>query len=363
MALPVQQAREIFTKAYLASYKENIPVPSFLKSFFTILTFITKTISIEVQRGTERIAVDVLRGVNGNRNTFSLSSEKEWMPPFYNENFDATQLDRYDRVFGQSFNDSPAIIGYLARDVAEKTQLLRDKIDRAKEFQCAQVFETGIVTLLNGDNIDFKRKAASLVDLAADGGYWGANPDVELQLIHGAEFIRQKGKNGVPEFNLVMSGTAWIALKATDYFKNKANYNQVLLLDIKMPQTTAFGAGYMGRIAAGAYTFNVWTYDEVYETSLGVVTRYWPVDKAFIVPVSGTRFHLSHAGVPAILADTRNAEYSQFIAQIAAEYYLNNYIDPQRKAHIFEIYSAPLAIPVSVDMIYTMQVLGGGEIG
>jgi hypothetical protein len=358
MAIPTQQARELFTKAYMASYKERVPVAAFLMSFFSIMTFATKSVSIEVQRGTERIAVDVIRGTEGNRNSFSKSSEKEFIPPFYNEYFDATSLDRYDRVFGSTFSDVPATIGYLASDVTDKTLMLRDKIERAKELQCAQVFDTGVVTLLNGDNIDFKRKATSLVDLTGAGGYWTTTTtDVEAQLVAAAEFIRRTGKNGTPEFNLVMSGSSWLLLKKTDYFKNTAAYNQVKLMDIRMPQTTSFGAGYHGQINAGAYTFNIWTYDEVYEASgSGTVTRYWNDKKAFVTPVNGTKFNLAHAGVPAILADTRNAEYSQYIANIATDYYLNNYIDPKRKAHIFEIYSAPLAVPVTVDMIYTMQV-------
>jgi len=357
--LPVQQARNIFNKAYLAAYKEMIPVPSFLKSFFPVKTFDTKTVSIEVQRGTERIAVDVLRGTDGNRNTFSRSTEKEFMPPFFSENFDATSLDRYDRIFGMDAAFTPKTIGYLASDVALKLSELRNKIDRAKELQCSQVFETGTVELINGDSIDFKRKAASKVDVSTADKYWNdVTADVEGQLIAAAQFIRSYGKSGVPTFNLVMSGSAWVKLKNTNYIKNYANYEKVSLLDINMPQTQAFGAGLMGRISAGAYIFNVWTYDEVYEAAnTGVITRYWPEDMAFIVPTAGTRFELVHAGVPAIIRDMARAEFPEYITNQASEYWVNNYIDAKAKSHTFEIMSAPLAIPVTVDMIYTMTVI------
>lgn len=363
--IPYVQAKALFTKAYMAAYKERIPAPSFLMSFFTVLTFATKNIGIEVQRGSEYIAVDVERGANGNRNQFTKSSEKQWIPPFYNENFDATSLDRYDVVFGGAESAAPQAIGYLASDVADKLIMLKDKIDRAKELQCAQVFQTGVVQLKNGDNIDFKRKPGSIVDLGAGLGYWNiTTTDVEQELIDGAQFIRTYGKNGTPEFNLVMSGSAFVALKKTDYFKTKANYQKVELIDIRMPQTTAFGAGYHGRISAGAYIFNIWTYDETYNAAVGgTVTRYLDINTAFIVPVRGTILNLSHAGIPAIMSDQRNAEFSQYIAQLAADYYVNNYIDPQRKSHTFEILSAPLAVPVTVDMIYTMKVLGEIEQG
>lgn len=363
MSLPLQQARGIFYKTYLQAFREMIPVPSFLRSFLTKTTTASKTIGIEVERGTERIAVDVLRGTNGNRNKFSLSTEKEYLPPMYNENFDATMLDRYDRVFGEDITSTPpAILGYLGKDVAERLSTLRKKIERAYEKQAAQMFETGIITLNNGDNIDFKRQATSLVDLGSDGYWTNTDADVETQLIAAANFIRQQGKNGTPEFNLVMPGVAWTSLKKTDFFKDNANYQKVQLLDINMPQATAFGAAYHGRIVAGAYIFNVWTYDEVYESATdGTITRYLTATKAFVVPVAGTRFNLSFAGIPAIIKDKTRAEFSEFIASIGADYYTNDYIDPAGKSHIFEIMSAGVAIPVTVDMIYTMQIIGTGN--
>jgi len=357
MSIPVEQSKGIFTQAYLKAWKDNIPAQSFLKSFFDVKTFATKYVGIEVQRGTERMAVDVIRGVNGNRNTFSKSSEKVYLPPFFNENFDATDLDRYDRVFGSDVSKTPATIGYLASEVAAKYLALQDKIERAKEKQAAEVFHTGIVTIKNGDNVDYKRKSDSKVDLTGAGGYWTTTTtDIESQLIAGAEFVRNNGKNATAEFNLVMSGASWVSMKKNDYFKNNANYNQVSLLDINFPQAKSTGASYHGKITAGAYIFNVWTYDGVYENASGTITRYLPANISFMTPVQGTRFDMVHAGVPAIIRGTKKAEFGSMIVQKASEYYLNNYIDQIGKAHIFEIYSAPLAVPISVDMIYTMQV-------
>lgn len=356
--ISLSQAKGLFYKAYIARFKEIIPAASFLKSFFEVTTTTAKTVGIEVQRGTERIAVDVLRGQDGNRNQFSLSTEKEFLPPFLNENFDATLLDMYDRVFGGNITDvPPAIVGYLANDIAEKYAMLRMKMERYKEKQAAEVFETGIVLLNKGTNIDFKRKAASKVDLGGAGGYWTTTTtDVETQLISGAEFIRQSGKNGTPEFNLVMSGASWVSFKKTNFFTNNATYQKVSLIDINTPQATAFGAAYHGRITAGAYIFNIWTYDEGYENSSGVFTRYMPANITFMTPVRGTRFLFSHAGIPAIIKDTRNAEFPEYIGMQAGEYWTNDYIDPKAKSHTFEIMSAPVPVPVTVDMMYTMQV-------
>jgi hypothetical protein len=360
MSIPAVQAQALFTKAYLTAYSESVPAPMFYKSFFTTRTFETKSVSIQVERAYEAIAVDVLRGVDGNRNTFSRYTEKEFIPPYYSENFDATQLDRYDVLFGADPSFTPSTIGFLARNVADKYNALRAKIDRAKEKQCADVLNTGIITLKSGDSIDYKRKATSKVDLTGAGGYWSTtSTDVEAQLVAGAGFIRTKGRNSASEFHLIMSGTAWTYLKKTTYFTTLANFQQVQLLDVTFPVKNAAGQTYAGRIVAGAYLFNVWLYDEVYDdfsTGSAVSTRYMAANKAVMIPVSGTRFELVHAGVPAIIRDVTRAEFSQYITNQASEYWLNNYIDEKAKAHVFEIYSAPLAIPVSVDQIYTMQV-------
>ena len=357
MSIPVVQAKNIFTKAYMQAYKERVPAPSFLKSFFQVKTYATKTVGIEVQRGSERIASDVLRGTDGIRNTFSLHTEKEYMPPFFNENFDATQLDRYDVGFNNMGTASPATIGYLASDVADKLVTLREKIERSKERQCAQVFETGVVTISNGDNIDFKRKAGSMVDLGG-GAYWSnAGADIDTHIQNAGIFLRNYGKNTSGELNLIMSTTAYIALKKTDWFKNNANFQAISLIDITMAQRESTGATLHGRISAGSYVAYIWTYDEVYEASAGSFTSYLSSKKVICLPNRGTRFELAHAGVPAIIRDTRNAEFSQYIQDQAAEYYVNNYIDEKAKAHTFEIMSAPLAVPVTIDQIYTMQVL------
>lgn len=363
MPLNLQGARDILTKTYTAVYNENIPAPSFLKTFFPSRVYPNATVNIEVRRGTEKKASDVLRGTRGNRNTSSRSTEKQYLAPFFKEYFDVTELDNYDRMFGASpETPSSAVLGLLGRAIGEEYNELRNKIERAKELMCAEVFETGVVTMINGDSIDFKRKSASLVDLGA-AGYWSnVAADVENQLIAAGDFVRQKGKNGTSVFNLVVPGAAYVALKRTTFFKDNANYNNVNLNDIRMPQKDAFGAGYHGTISAGSYTFNIWTYDEGYEDESLNFIKYWPETKAFVVPVQGTRFELSHAAVPAIIRDTRNAEFTEFIGRISAEYYRTNRIDPNAMAHYFWLMSACVPVPITVDMIYTMQILGDGEV-
>lgn len=357
MSISLVQAKAIFTSLMMESYNELIPAPSFLKSFFDVRTTTAKSVKLEVRRGTEFIAVDVLRGADGLRTQESKSTEREYIPPFFDLNFDATAEDRYDTLFGISPSFTPETIGLLAQDIAGKYDVRRQMIERAKEKQCAEVLETGVVTMVNGDNIDYKRKATSLVDLGG-GAYWSnSGADIETHLSNAGTFLRTDGKSAVKELHMITSTAAWVALKATDWFAANANFRRVSLMDLPLPVADTTGSSFMGQISGGEYIINVWLYNETYTNTAGSTVRYLPTNKATFIPVSGTRFRMAHAGVPGIVADISNAEFSEFIVNQASEYWLNNYIDKKRKAHIFEILSAPLAIPTTIDMIYTLQVL------
>jgi len=362
MSIPTQQARKIFTDITLEVYRENIPAPSFLRTFFETRTSSSLYTSIEVQRGTEYVASQVLREQKANMNGWDVSTEKKFKPPFYNEGFDITQMDKYDILFGSNNNVSANQIATFGEEVGMKYADLRATIERAKELQASQVFDTGTVVTKFGTNIDFGRRATSMVDVGASDAteYWGnTSADVEAQLIAGAEHIRNYGKIGVSEFNIVMSGAAFVDLKKTTFFKDLANFDKVQLTDITFPQKDAFGAALHGRISFGAYVGYIWTYDEVYETSAGVITRYWDEDSLFMVPVTGTRFRMAHGGFPQIMGNPAQTEGNpQFITYQAGEYGFNNYITEDKTSHIFEIKSAPLAVPVTVDMIYTATVRG-----
>ena len=120
-------ARALYTKKVIAVYSERPKPTAFLRSLFKTVEAGTKELSIEVLRGTERIAVDVERGTEGNRNQFSRSAEKIFVPPYYSEYFDMTQLDLYDALFLRSEVDA-AIFNAFLNSVVDKMMELCKKI-------------------------------------------------------------------------------------------------------------------------------------------------------------------------------------------------------------------------------------------
>lgn len=342
-------ARGLFTKTLIDVYRERAVPTAFLRSFFPTDESVTKEISIEVQRGTEKVAVDVVRGTEGNRNTFTKSTEKIFIPPLYREFFNAaTELSLYDRAFGSSQTDS-GLFAALAQEGAEKLMSLKDKIERAYEKQCSEVFETGIVTLRNGINIDFKRKAASVVDLNASSGYWTTgsnNPYTAFQTA--CEFIRQKGKSQGGTFNAIFGTQAWNALLANTTFKDRQDLISLQLDSVRPPQRDSVGAVLHGTITAGSYKINCWTYPEFYDNADSVSTAYVNEKKVIVLP-ENPRFKLSFAAVPQLLEEGQPPKKGAYL--------IGEYRDPRKVAHDIDIQSAGVALPVAVDQIFTMKAI------
>jgi hypothetical protein len=348
-AINTTDARALFTKAVVDVYKELPKTTGFLRTLFPAKEYSTKELSIEVQRGTEKIAVDVERGTEGNRNQFSRSTEKIFVPPYYREYFDNTSLDLYDRLFGSTEIDA-GVFAQFTQEVAEKNLALQSKIERAYEKQCADVLLTGIVSLQKGINIDYKRKAASLVDLGTINAnrYWNtATTSTVLDDVEaGGNFLRQVGKAEGGTINMICGSKALNAMLNNDKFKSMADIRNYKLVDINSPLRNAVGASLHGTFSAGSYNVLVWSYPEFYDNASGVSTPYIDPKVVVFLPEM-PRFRMGFAAVPQLLSQ----------APRRGAFVFNDYIDERNDCHVFDVKSAGLAIPVAVDQIYTLKVL------
>lgn len=359
MAINIVQARSIATQTVIDVYRESAKVTNFLRSFFEVKETASKEVSIEVRRTTEKVAVDVMRGGESNRNVNTDFSQKIWVPPYYSESIDHNSIRNYDLLWGMNAQTiSAATMSDVIKDVAEELQELTNTIERAYELQSMQALEHGIVTLKNGDNIDFKRKGASKVDLGA-GNYWTtATVDPTIALEAGINFIRVEGKSRGGTYTGIFGSEALRSMMENDKFMAKANLRRMDLIDLQMPkQFEDTGATFHGQIAVGSYRLNIWTYPQTYTNAAGSDVDYMNPKKVIILPIV-PRFKLAFGSVPQIVKDIKNSEYQQFISQGKGAYILGNYIDTAKKAHIFDVSSAGIVVPVAIDTIHTTQVVG-----
>lgn len=345
MSIPANQVRASFTQALVAVYKEMPDVKRFLRSFFPEVYKSTKYVSIEVQRGYEKVAVDVLRGTEGNRNEAGRSTQKIFEPPYFKEYFDMTQLDIYDVLMGQQVI-SEVQYGEMLAEVAKELKLLQQKIERSHELMCSQALETGIITTASGENIDFKRKALSLVDLSSTP-WTGAN-DPYAQLEVGCNFLRQVGKSQGGTINALLGSSALSALLTNADFLERQNLFNMALDSVRPPQRDSVGASLHGQLTVGSYKVNLWSYPEFYDNSSVVSTPYLNAKKVILLP-EAPRFTFSFAAVPKLITSTGQ--------QVTGAFTVKEVLDEERESHKISIASAGVPIPVAIDQIWTAQVV------
>lgn len=345
MNISTRDAVGLYTKKLLAVYRDSLAPTKFISSFFKPDESDTLEVSIMVQRDTEKIAVDVVRGSDGNRNTFSNTTEKIFIPPYFNEYWDVTSLDFYDRLW-QASEISSTMFAKLVKNGVAKTQSLVNKIERTYELQRIQVLETGIVTFTQGPvaSIDFKRKAASLVNNGTY--YFAANNDYTLPFIEAGDFLRSVGKYNGGVLNAIFGKTAIADLMKNTTFTQRQNLFNLKLDSITPPQRNSEGGILLGYIIAGPYIVNIWTYPQFYDNSAGVSTQYINPKKVIVIPES-PNFIMSYAAVPQLL------EPGEPIKKGA--YLFSEFTDQKRKTREYHTESAGVPIPVAVDQIYTFQ--------
>lgn len=347
--IPVTEARNLFTKTLIDVYKEKIVVPSFIRSKFATKEYSTKFISLEVQRGSEKVAADVLRGSDPNMNTFSKSTERVYEPPYYYEELRLNELDVYDMALGAT-NTSTGYMSQFIDTVADKMLDLRKKIERAYELQAVQAFTSGIITVNNGDNIDYKRKAGSLVDLTSTTGYWTVPAhDVFLDFQNACTFIRKSGKVFTNEFDAILGEDAIAELLKNSVFLGRQDLVNMRLDTISSPQSQTTGGVYHGTITAGPYRVNLYTYPQYYEATGGTMTAYLDAAKVIVIPTqSNGLYELSFAAVPQLLKPGQ--------APVKGAYLFNEFMDERKSNHSMSIKSAGLTVLKGVDTVYTMKV-------
>jgi len=354
--IKLNQHKATITKRIIAQFSDYVSPKKGLSAFFPTITTAEKQISIEVQRHKKRIAVDVQRGTQGNLNSWENSTEKLYVPPFYKESFDLASLDVYNVTFGETTPPTRSQATRMIGEANEKLNMLRDMIEGSKENQRAQALQTGIVTMKNGDNIDFKRKAESLEVLTGTNLWTDAASNPLTDFERGIKFIRQEGKSSSRTFNAVFGQSAYTHFRANAKVKEFGDFRNITILELNKPQfDDVTGMTFQGRLALKNGTVDLWTYDEFYEDENDSKVEYIEENNVILLP-GDFKASTSHAGVPAILKDTENAEFPEFIGKLAAEYHVNNYIDPRAMSHFFDLFSAPLAVPFSIDRIWTVKV-------
>jgi hypothetical protein len=346
MNIQTTDAFGVFTKTLVAVYKERTVVQDFLSTFFpTGPSDITDSleISVLVQRTKEKIASDVERGSDGNRNTFEKSTEKIFISPYFREYFDQTAMQSYEQLFRGS-NVSTKAFSRLINNLADHSMELQNKIERRYELQRAQALLTGIITMdVNPGQLTFTRKASSFNNQS--GAPWDQGAVIiKNQLQDGCEWLRKTGKVNTFTFDLIGGGRAVRAIMNNVIIlqaQNLFNYAPDMLT---APQKTQKGGVYHGTISCGPYRVNIWSYPDFYEDAAGVMQPYITESSAILLPPN-PNFKMVYAAVPQLLNPGEAPKTGKFM--------LSEFTDEKKKTREFHIESAGMPLLVAVDQVYT----------
>jgi hypothetical protein len=245
----------------------------------------------------------------------------------------------------------------VVEEAAGKIQELKDKINRRYELMSAQVLQSGIVTLVNGDNIDFKRRASSKAVLSS-GDYWSVgtvDPDVVLE--EGARFIRTHGLYMGGTFNVIVGSAAWRAFVNNPIRQKKYDIRNFEMGKLNSPIMMGAGANLLGTAVAGSNVFNFWGYEQFYNPAGSDVTGKLPYVAAnqIIMLPDTYSFTFGYGGVPQIRRGT--PDMPEYVAYAPGEFIVDNYVDHRNANHEFAVKSAGIPIPTQVDAIFNKQVV------
>lgn len=343
-------ARTEFTKALVANFRQQTTVKSFLRSFFPSVQKNSDTLSWSTMGLREFKAATVERDTYGNRNTFSKSTENIVLPPYYNEYADISKLDAYKLLYGggsDSVESGP--ISDLVIEATEKIVELRKKIERDKEYQCAQMLLTGAYTSTQGQLFDFGRAAGSLVTLVGALRWNQLTTSVPLDDLGAAAiYLRTVGKANSTTFDVILGQGVLSYILDSTQVKTRADIRRYEQASINMPQANAIGGVFQGEVTDGTFRFRLWSYPEFYESVADTFTPYVPANKVIVLP-ERPAFEFQHAGI-------NKMDDMGRVSLVKDEYVLSQYIDPRRKTNDWELESTGLAVLKAKDQVYTITV-------
>lgn len=353
--IPGQQHSVTIAKKVVGRFSEDIPVRAGYSAFFPSQTTPTLLVDVEVERDSDTIAVDVMRFTEGKKNKFTRSTEHTYMPPFFQEDYDFARDEVYMNTVALGVTDNVAVNQAIAQNALKNVRKNKKKIERAIRKQQADVLQTGIVELVNGDSIDYRRKAESMVDLAVKWSDPASNPTKDLA--NGMTFLRDEGNVTSSTINVVMRTDALNAFLANPNVKEILESRRMDRAKIDMPQfNEATGMAFHGQVTAGDFVVNLWTYNEKYTNEDGDTVHYQARENVVMIP-GDFRGKLIFGGLPYMRKSTVGGQSVKTPAVMEKDYLLRAWDDEKTISSTLSLTSAPLVVPFTIDKVYTMKVL------
>lgn len=359
MAIPVVQAREVFIQGMVAGYTDIAEPTSFLNTFFPTITQVGKTVSVNIARGKRQIAQDILRGTDGNLNRATQSTMKAYLPPFYHELINVSELDVYDYVFNTANGmvETRALDNFIEVALSEMS-MVSGLITRAINKQYADILKTGMIQINASEDIDYDRTTSTTTDAASiwaipAGLKWTTSGNAEITLKAQLEWMRKEGKISTGgDIPVVMGEEAKTAFMADPSIQAKLNYRRADNAGIIQPRLEATGASFHGYVTVGNYNLQIWTYADSYEDEAGNDIKYVDDKDVHIIPSSfvGNTVMASVPRLPNLKSAAEQTIMNR-LSSVAPGYVPDSFMKPEVSAWMVGMKAAPLALVKSKDRL------------
>lgn len=359
MAISIQEHGNLMTSKVVGKFKEMIPVKAGFSPVFPRETSPSFYVDVAVQRGSRKIAPDVEMYVEGVKTKQSKQSLKKYKPPYFKLEYDFRRDDAFIDAMVLGAFSSPIANKAIAMAAVEGVSENKLMVERAIAKMQADVLQTGIITMENGDGIDYKRKPASMPVLTG-GALWSAPTTATpiADITAGVKFLREVGNSSSSKINCFMSELAFDKFLKTDEVKSYADFRRIERLDIKMPEwNDASGMTFQGRVGAGALVIDIFTYNELYEEFDSETTHYYLDQENVILLPDDFQGKTVFGALPSMTNGSIGGEATKFPTVIEADYLLRPYYNERTLDSGIELSSRPVVVPFTIDKIYTVKVL------
>jgi hypothetical protein len=353
------------TTHMIGAYIEEASAPMFLSGFFRSPPenfHTSEDVEIDVQRDDETVAIVITDLSVGPRvNESTLYTNKRFKPPIFDEAGVINAYDMIKRQPGQNPFESPEY-GRNAVNAAFKIyRKLEQKLRRSVELMCAQVLQTGQLTLLDSSGaalytLNFQPKATHMATVSTTWATNGSAGDPLADIAALATVVRRDGK--VEPKRLIFGDSA--------YQRFLANAKVIQALEVRRleaaqiaPVSRGQGATFQGWVWVGHYRFEIWTYDGWYKhPQTGVATPYVSTDN--VIMMGDGRLDLTFGGIPILVApDQRVLPFLP--PRISSEgrgldLTTNAWVTPDGKHVMVSAGTRPLTIPTAIDTFARLDV-------
>lgn len=364
MAIDIINHSAIIGNTVAVMLEKEMPVKSGISNFFPRETITTNMVSTLVKKNQNFMSIDIVNYGEGKFNKESKIQENFYVPPVYEEGYFFDSDSLYMTTVAKGLMNSAPVNTQVAQKALNQTRLNKEMIERAIIKQQWDFATTGIVVLKNGDNVDYKRDSASLVNVTAASGYGGvywnnastAKPLTDYQKT--GSYLRNNARSTARTFYSIMKSSTFNQLAQIAEIKELLNSRRANRAELHMPEIDLVaGMAYQGTLSTTDFEVILVTYDDSYtDKATNSKVDFLPDNLVVNIPTD-FKGKTIFAALKAKMKSTLSGVETNMPALIEAEYNLRSFWDDRSITGGLLLNSSPLVIPVDVDLIHTMQVL------